>query len=56
MFESLWKKTASVLEQEVPIHSVNKVWITYISKSYNITLSDILSNIRSLRQSIVWKL
>lgn len=31
MFESLWKKTASVLEKEVPINSVNKVRITYIS-------------------------
>lgn len=38
MFESLWKKTASVLEKEVPVNSVNKVWITYISKFYNINL------------------
>lgn len=29
MFENLWRKTASVLEKEVPINSVNRVWITY---------------------------
>lgn len=29
MFENLWRKTASVLEKEVPINSVNKVRITY---------------------------